>query len=536
MTGISIRVILEFLPQLFGFRIKYPPNLSTFEQLRFLFGFHKGIHVPSLVCGIFSGVILFGLAALQAYLVTKRGCHRASFIPVIFSTILIISSFSLIITRFKSLDLQFTGSYDTGLSSPLTAGGVLEFCQRNLFDVITISMIAYAEAQRVYSYCVSIDRPVSDSREQLSFGLMNIVGSFFGCFPTTTSLYRVSAFAHEEIRSTLAGGISSAFIFGLFMAVNKVLYYLPRPTTAAVTILLAKDMVDLSCLIRTLRSGRIIDISSCTVVILSSFFLDLPLAVAITFLLNAAIISVHASRPGTSLVQVQARNKKQRQELHGPRDLLDIDSDKVGRLELCILRLEGPLMFYNSTRLGRHFKRLLQEPESFWIPKDQNPDSDDSTPPLVTLIHPPTIQAEDPHDDTINLSEIRTCNAPLRLNEEDDDYLKILVLDCVSLGDVDSTSLCSLRRIFRSRIVSQFELTFVLCRPSSEKQMAFLLRDCSRAKVVCSIDAAKVCLREALESLDPDHFLTENQTTLRVSPEQEPDLMSIMNQSHFAPA
>jgi MFS superfamily sulfate permease-like transporter len=351
--GLSIRIISEQLPQLIGLRIQYPPNVSTFRQIASLFEMKTQLHVPSLVCGLLSLVILLAMAEAQAYLVLKKKFRPASFMPLIFTGVIIFALIGLALYEtVPELDLHLSGPFYHWPLPPRLYSDVLPFLQRNASDILVISLLLYAEAQRAYAFCADMDRKVDDRKELFALGLANLVGAFLGCFPTSTSLLRTKAFANTKIKTTLANGLfSGMFTLGVFIASSYLVYYLPKSADAAVVIMIAKGMMELSFFKETLKGGNYLEIFGSVFIIIVSFFLPLPYATVSVLLLVAASITYKLTDPDF-IAKVSQKQTNSNMALN------NFCTDHPDYFALDMAEFVN---FSNASRLGRALKRQLCE-------------------------------------------------------------------------------------------------------------------------------------------------------------------------------
>lgn len=122
----------------------------------------------------------------------------------------IIGKFSIEPVRFKSLDFSVF-RYDLVVKSFL------------------ISFISYIECITI-AKSVSIDNKykIDPNQELFTVGLMNILASFFQCFPTTGSFSRTNLSNINKVKSQLSSVLTITLVSIISLFLSDMLYYLPK--------------------------------------------------------------------------------------------------------------------------------------------------------------------------------------------------------------------------------------------------------------------------------------------------------------------
>jgi len=113
---------------------------------------------------------------------------------------------------------------------------------------------------------------IDSNHELVAIGASNFFGSFFQSIPVSGSFSRSAASEQANVQTPLANIITSAVIIATLLFLTPIFYYLPMPILAAIIIISALNLIDLSefkLLYETKRSEGLIAIftAACTLLI-----------------------------------------------------------------------------------------------------------------------------------------------------------------------------------------------------------------------------------------------------------------------------
>lgn len=231
---------------------------------------------------------------------------------------------------------------DLGLAPSLLSGALA--C--TLLSLVESSSVARTTAARTG------DR-LDMSTEFSGQGLANLVGGFFGSFPSSGSLARTALNTASGATSRLSGVISGAITLGVLLTLGPVVNLTPVATLAGLLLAIAGDLIDVGRIRLTLRATRS-DIIAFVVTLGGTFTLPLDHAVEL-----GVVISIVLFLRRARLLTV--------------RELVRGDEGRLREAELgthpteCrhtrILHVEGALFFGASGELQNTFESLLQDTE-----------------------------------------------------------------------------------------------------------------------------------------------------------------------------
>jgi MFS superfamily sulfate permease-like transporter len=290
---------------------------------------------------------------------------------------------------------------------------------------------------------------VDDRKELFALGLANIVGAFLGCFPTSSSLLRTKSFANAKIKTTLANGFfSGIFTLGVFIASSYLIYYLPKSADAAVVLMIAKGMIELSFFKETLKGRNCLEIFGSLFIILISFFLPLPYATTSVLVLTAASITYKLTDP-RSIAKFFRNGKETDRALH---QFLSEHSD------FFVIDMSEFLHFPNASRLGRALKRRLSEK---FIAQHS---------PSSLIKRKGSISEE-------SLTEFQK---------------ERLILNFSRLDALDSATVGLLDHILAFQYLKQYSMVYILCHSHSQDLFKRLISPTRNAKIITQVDQLEI--------------------------------------------
>ncbi|KAJ3329373.1 Solute carrier 26 [Blyttiomyces sp. JEL0837] len=125
---------------------------------------------------------------------------------------------------------------------PYLDGGLL---YRLVEPALLIVLVGYIECQTVTrNFGLRKSQNPGSSTELFAFGMMNLLSSFLGSFPTFGSLPRSRTMATIGVQTTLSGVMIAALVLIMFTSLRIVLQYLPTATLASIVTVSAYGLID----------------------------------------------------------------------------------------------------------------------------------------------------------------------------------------------------------------------------------------------------------------------------------------------------
>lgn len=188
----------------------------------------------------YSIVLLLVFKVVKKYLLGKYGHTRLAVIKFIPEILIVVVIGILLSIRFDfgARGVALLGTFDTRLPTPrLPILGSLELWQDLSIDILVVTLIGFIEAIIVVrTFAIKHGYAVSANRELVAYGLQNIVGSFFGSYPTFGSLSRTAMNDQAGVKTQLSGFIISGIVCFTIALLMPFFEPLPKPVMAAVVV------------------------------------------------------------------------------------------------------------------------------------------------------------------------------------------------------------------------------------------------------------------------------------------------------------
>lgn len=157
---------------------------------------------------------------------------------------------SLLVVKFGGLTdygVQIIGEIPEGLPSfkiPVWDMGQL----KELLPIaLTLALIAFMESISVAKAIQSKHKgeyELDNNQEMIGIGMGNIVGSFFGCYPTTGGFSRSAVSDQAGAKTNLAAIIAAGLIALTLLFLTPVFYYLPKAILGSIILVAVFGLID----------------------------------------------------------------------------------------------------------------------------------------------------------------------------------------------------------------------------------------------------------------------------------------------------
>lgn len=203
-----------------------------------------------------------------------------------------------------------------------------------------IALIAFADTGVLSrTFAARHGEEVNGSTEMKAIGVANIAGGLFSGFPISASGSRTPVAEQAGARTQLAGVVGALAVLVFVLAAPGATAYLPDATLAAVVIVAATALVDVSGMVRMFRMSRIefaLAVAAFVGVALVGVLEGVLVAIGLSF---AAVVARAWQPYRTELVQVADRP-----------GFHDVARHPTGRRipGLVLVRFDAPLFFANG--------------------------------------------------------------------------------------------------------------------------------------------------------------------------------------------
>lgn len=264
-------------PVIAGFTLA-APLIIAFSQLNYLLGIElpqtqyiiqiieeillqlNQIHVQTFLWGVAAIVLI----ALFKYI---KPIFPASVV------ILVASIFLSWLMNLGSSGIELVGSIPTGLPSLSLPEINFNNMRELLPTALTLALVQFMSVASLGQTFAKRNNYIIDANHELvAIGASNFFGSLFRSIPVSGSFSRSAASEQANVQTPFANFITSFVIIATLLFLTPLFYYLPMPILAAIIIVSALNLIDISelrFLYRTRRSEGMIAIftAACTLLI-----------------------------------------------------------------------------------------------------------------------------------------------------------------------------------------------------------------------------------------------------------------------------
>ena len=343
MNGLAITIVIGQLPKLFGFSTEAE---SSVDKVRAFFSGLDRTDTTTLLVGLGTLALLLGLPRLS-----KR--VPAVLVGVVAATV-VSAAFDL-----AAQGVETVGTLPSGLptpSFPWTSAGDLATLAAAAAGIVLVSLTDTIATSS--SFAARRGDEVDANREMIAVGASNAAAGLFQGFAISVSASRTAVSEQSGSRTQVTGLVGAGLVALMLVAVPGLLKALPQTALAAVVIMAAISLADVTVLRRFARVRK------------TALFLSLVATLGVVFfgvlqgILIAAILSVLLFfrrswwPPGAVLGYVP--------DLRGWHDI-ERYPDAERQKNVLIYRWEAPLFFANAGIFRQQIRKLVVAHNPRWI-------------------------------------------------------------------------------------------------------------------------------------------------------------------------
>ncbi|XP_076596416.1 solute carrier family 26 member 6 [Chaetodon auriga] len=316
-TGSACHVCVSQLHYLFGVSpARFTGPLSLIYILVDICQLLPETKVPELVVS---------LVALSVLIVVKEinACYRQK-LPLPIPIELIVVIVATIITYFCGLRSKYSinvvGEIPSGLNAPRTPDVTL--FSKVIGDAFAVAIVGYAiNISLGKTFALKHGYKVDSNQELVALGLSNTVGSFFQCYPVTSSLSRSLVQESTGGKTQVAGVISSVIVLITVLKIGALFEDLPKAVLSTIVLVNLKGMFKQFTDVPMLWKTNKADLLVWLVTFMSTILLNLDLGLAVSVGFSMLTVIFRTQLPRYSILG----------HLSGTELYLDIDSYKEAK-------------------------------------------------------------------------------------------------------------------------------------------------------------------------------------------------------------
>ncbi len=288
------------------------------------------LHLPSLLIGG-SGIILL-------VLIRKRFPRIPG--PLV---VVILSALAVISLNLDSRGVSLVGAIPSGLPSPGVPVWTIETIKGLFPTAVTLSLIQFVGVISLGKlFAARHGYRIQPSRELVTLGSMNAIGSLFQSIPVSGSFSRSAVNERAGANSPLANAIAALLIAGVLMFLTPLFAWLPIPIFASIIMVSAFGLIDVAevrYLLRTKAADGIIALLT----FLATLILGIHQGILTGIGLSVVAIMYRISRPNIAVLGLLPGTRSFRNVTNHP-SALQFD-------EILVIRVDASFTFANADRV-----------------------------------------------------------------------------------------------------------------------------------------------------------------------------------------
>lgn len=288
------------------------------------------LHMPSFLIGA-AGIVLL-------VLMRKRFPRIPG--PLL---VVVLSALAVVGLNLESRGVSLVGEIPSGLPTPGMPVWTMETIRGLFPTAVTLSLIQFVGVISLGKlFAARHGYRIQPSRELVTLGSMNAIGSFFQSIPVSGSFSRSAVNERAGAKSPLANGIAAVLIAGVLLFLTPLFAWLPIPIFASIIMVSAFGLIDVAevrYLLRTKAADGIIALLT----FLATLILGIHQGILTGIGLSVIAIMYRISRPNIAVLGLLPETRSFRDVTNHP-TALQFE-------EILVIRVDASFTFANADRV-----------------------------------------------------------------------------------------------------------------------------------------------------------------------------------------
>lgn len=251
--------------------------------------------------------------------------------------------------------VKIVGSVPEGLPSLSIPEVGTEYFSELIPIALTLALIAFMEAISVAKAIQSKHKgeyELDNNQEMIGLGMGNIVGSFFGCYPTTGGFSRSAVNDQAGAKTNLAAIISAVLIGLTLLFLTSWFYFLPKAILGAIILVAVFGLIDWNYPKYLWKTGRM-DFYMLAVAFVVTLVFGIKEGIGAGVLMSLAALIYRTTVPHIAVLG----------RLPGTKDYRNINRFKEIeiRKDVLVMRHDAQLFFANSNNFTDSLKHEIHQ-------------------------------------------------------------------------------------------------------------------------------------------------------------------------------
>ncbi|KAJ3305217.1 Solute carrier 26 [Kappamyces sp. JEL0829] len=356
VLGVSHLVMIRQLPVVLGLpRMVEVETDSALNQI---------IQYCKLLPQTSRNTLYFSLVALALLLLLRYGKGKIeetfkidTIIPEVLVMVLVSGLFSYALDVETRFGISTLGTIHDPIPQPKLPMTDWDFIYRNFPRAITVVLFGFFESiTLVRRYGVKNNYFPSADRVLFSIGLVNIVGSIFGGYPTYASLSRSRTQASAGASTMVSGLLAGMLIMVVIVTFVESFQYIPKATLGVLVLDAAFRLVQYDELAYTLKMKNLKEVTKLVLAYGFTIFLTPSTGIIFCLVLSALVIIRRSTHINVSVLgEIEVQSGADVVPRH-----VDIKSHPEAFVlaQVVPLSIKGSLEYFNAARISRKVEML----------------------------------------------------------------------------------------------------------------------------------------------------------------------------------
>ncbi len=295
------------------------------------------LHTPSLVIGL-GGIVLLVLAR-------KRFPRLPG--PLI---VVVLSALAVVSLNLESRGVSLVGEIPSGLPSPDVPVWSLETIRGLFPTAVTLSLIQFVGVISLGKlFAARHGYRIQPSRELITLGGMNAVGSLFQSIPVSGSFSRSAVNERAGARTPVSNAVAALLVAGVLLFLTPLFAWLPIPVFASIIMVSAFGLIDVDE-VRYLLRTKAMDGVIAMLTFLATLILGIHQGILTGIGLSVVAVMYRISRPNIAVLGLLPETRSFRDITNYP-DARTFDN-------VVVLRVDASFSFANADHVR---DRIIQK-------------------------------------------------------------------------------------------------------------------------------------------------------------------------------
>ncbi|CAG2121592.1 unnamed protein product, partial [Medioppia subpectinata] len=143
---------------------------------------------------------------------------------------------------------------------------------------------------------------INPNQELLAMSVANVFGSFFSCYPSSSSLTRSSVLHRSGAKTQMATLFAAVILLFVILYMEPLIYHLPKCVLSAIILMALKSMFVQTVYVRKVFKYSVMEGITWIITFVSVIICDVDMGLLIAIMFNMLVIMIRLSRPSSGVM------------------------------------------------------------------------------------------------------------------------------------------------------------------------------------------------------------------------------------------